>query len=1020
MRKRPSNSSDEYEQIKRAYPKIDEMFMSDSNLTCIDCSVGVRHRLQQECSLRSKQSTIEDKIHKVRLFMIQYLKFENRKHYDALNSYCNKTGTYFSSWIVKAHKIAYYEIIYLESLYINERKEELYILNEWYGKSFVENCREFQKKLKTASPQFLSENPYVAIISKAKILTNPYATILKYKRHLRGIPNKFIWVDTLALALSWVQRYDEIRWKESILYIINEYLENKDKNTDGATALSYESLMENNLIQLEEENNFKNQEFNWDMLEVLISERRLFACKSSNSMYITSMKWHKWETATHDLLANNVEDYRKDESKKQMKAAVRRQKYPQNKKPTAEQEQSVENSIRFRYSMLSSGAGTGKTDYHLKLSVNALQKLEFTIVIAVPTHAAKKPIMREMKATKRGIHTLKYLTYFKRGQLNSRIMTVLSQNTKIAIFVDEMAMTDTETFGDLCHQISLIAEEKPNMVTKLIMIGDHKQCPAVGNGCPFDDIYFANYGYPVHESNIPVVTYTKQFRAKHNDLHDYAQYFLPEAEVKHYILDDSFTGKYEKVNFDYTYDIQNDTNFSEKLRELCSYLKSQGILQDSIFQMSPTNRVVFEAAEIIRSVFHPIDHEKRYEYVGQNQNKHKCSRFFAPNDKVFMDENSQFYKRGDESVVINVDHKGPLLELELDYKDHKFLQKVIHLREEEDPKKDYYHDVPYEITFLRSIKKSDFKNVDIWKPTFGFTDIDEELFENNCHESDDESWENFASKQERVEAIRKSYKYHIRVDPFDVKPLSCITTYKAQGGQKEICVCIQKLSPDNQKMTSKQMYTQITRAQEFLYCIGPKHCFTHEYILRPVARRCTYLSCMYNDTTDTLQNAQIKRYAQNRIPYFIRECVWNKYAGHNSSKGNCYVCGCQVDIRKWHCAHIVAAANGGALSPENLVISCEFCNCSAGTQNFEEFKKKYQEKQKKIIEDNISAYEDVVSEIRANLKYGTNNINKMIKKKFGENGMRIVDLMIKSGRLTKIQKPLINESRYYEAYCLKE
>lgn len=168
------------------------------------------------------------------------------------------------------------------------------------------------------------------------------------------------------------------------------------------------------------------------------------------------------------------------------------------------------------------------------------------------------------------------------------------------------------------------------------------------------------------------------------------------------------------------------------------------------------------------------------------------------------------------------------------------------------------------------------------------------------------------------------------------------------------------------------MYTQITRAQEQLYCVGLKSSFTHDYILNPVPRRCTFLSCMYNDTICAVQNSKIKRLAQHRIPYFIRESVWNRDAGRNSSKGYCYVCAREVDIRKWHCAHLIATAMGGEMSAENMVISCEFCNCSAGTRNFTEFKEEYQDNVRK----HDAVREDVLALIKENINFGTNTVNK--------------------------------------------
>ena len=54
-------------------------------------------------------------------------------------------------------------------------------------------------------------------------------------------------------------------------------------------------------------------------------------------------------------------------------------------------------------------------------------------------------------------------------------------------------------------------------------------------------------------------------------------------------------------------------------------------------------------------------------------------------------------------------------------------------------------------------------------------------------------------------------------------------------------------------------------------------------------------------------------------------------AQHARQKGRCYWCDEKVG-RRYHVDHIVPLARGGSNDPENLVISCRFCNLSRGAK----------------------------------------------------------------------------------------
>ena len=74
------------------------------------------------------------------------------------------------------------------------------------------------------------------------------------------------------------------------------------------------------------------------------------------------------------------------------------------------------------------------------------------------------------------------------------------------------------------------------------------------------------------------------------------------------------------------------------------------------------------------------------------------------------------------------------------------------------------------------------------------------------------------------------------------------------------------------------------------------------------------------------------------VPKALRKKVWEKEIGE-TIKGNCYVCSRQLEFDNFEAGHIVAEANSGETTLDNLKVVCKPCNTSMGTTNLEEFKK---------------------------------------------------------------------------------
>lgn len=96
---------------------------------------------------------------------------------------------------------------------------------------------------------------------------------------------------------------------------------------------------------------------------------------------------------------------------------------------------------------------------------------------------------------------------------------------------------------------------------------------------------------------------------------------------------------------------------------------------------------------------------------------------------------------------------------------------------------------------------------------------------------------------------------------------------------------------------------------------------------------------MFSRSREPVQPVQpVEKRKKDIIPKHIREAVWAKYCGNNTT-GICYCCGIAVvknrktDNKGWHCSHVLADSKGGEEIVNNLRICCPTCNLSMGDQN---------------------------------------------------------------------------------------
>ena len=75
------------------------------------------------------------------------------------------------------------------------------------------------------------------------------------------------------------------------------------------------------------------------------------------------------------------------------------------------------------------------------------------------------------------------------------------------------------------------------------------------------------------------------------------------------------------------------------------------------------------------------------------------------------------------------------------------------------------------------------------------------------------------------------------------------------------------------------------------------------------------------------------------VPKIIKDLTWQKWIGDDIAKAKCLCCGVNdIKMNSFHCGHIIAEADGGPTTVDNLRPVCATCNLSMRTRNMLEFK----------------------------------------------------------------------------------
>ena len=111
----------------------------------------------------------------------------------------------------------------------------------------------------------------------------------------------------------------------------------------------------------------------------------------------------------------------------------------------------------------------------------------------------------------------------------------------------------------------------------------------------------------------------------------------------------------------------------------------------------------------------------------------------------------------------------------------------------------------------------------------------------------------------------------------------------------------------------------------------------------------------------TIVNYMYPKIPKQIIPKRVRNLVWSNY--FKNEEGSCYACGRYIDIKNWHCSHVVSDKRGGQPIVNNLRPCCQHCNLSCGKQNLYSYIR--DKKLTGIGKNNVTAY----------MKYNPSQIN---------------------------------------------
>lgn len=295
------------------------------------------------------------------------------------------------------------------------------------------------------------------------IKANPYRLI----RDIDGLG--FARVDRLAIKLGY-ERTGIERCKAGVIYILQEQAD------DGNVFSTKDFLIANTAVLLEVEDNYvENAIFN------LINEGLII--DDNDDIYLTNL--YRDEISVADKLMSmtyyDAPDYPCDIAEIEKETNIEYDDI---------QKEGIKTAVKSGVSVITGGPGTGKTTILLG-AIKALQKQNIKIAAAAPTGKAAKRMAELTGLDAKTIHRL--LLYRPDVGYTYNEQNLLPYDV---VIIDETSMVNLQLMSILLEAISI--------KTKLILVGDVDQLPAIGPGNVLLDI--------INSHVVPVVKLEKIYR----------------------------------------------------------------------------------------------------------------------------------------------------------------------------------------------------------------------------------------------------------------------------------------------------------------------------------------------------------------------------------------------------------------------------------------------------------------------------------------------------------------------------
>jgi exodeoxyribonuclease V alpha subunit len=196
-------------------------------------------------------------------------------------------------------------------------------------------------------------------------------------------------------------------------------------------------------------------------LEALIAEERLI-CHPFERLVVADPEIHRMELELADVLrtASRPNPHAVAELDRLLDA--------EGAELNPEQRAAVKNALSYSISLMTGGAGSGKT-YAVSTITGIADRLELSVLLAAPTGKAAKRLEQVVGHEASTIHRLLGFNgnTYTRDALNPIEADILA--------IDELSMVDVPLAWRLFHAVNL---EK----TAVVLVGDHNQLPPVGPG----------------------------------------------------------------------------------------------------------------------------------------------------------------------------------------------------------------------------------------------------------------------------------------------------------------------------------------------------------------------------------------------------------------------------------------------------------------------------------------------------------------------------------------------------------